>query len=189
MTRNIFLVAFMLVVMGLTAYGQESFIKDRWNVKITGAPEFTFNNRLNAAFFMTGLSYGFHDHFEAGLAIGAKRGLYTNLLNIGESPPIFVTEYHLHSIYNIHLNYHLLPYLVPGENIRFDVYLTAHMGGSYISERYTNTPFGWHTFLGGGVSYYFTRNFGINAEMGREMGLRSGGWNDNKLRLGVVVKF
>ena len=189
MIRKFFLAAFMLVVMGLTAYGQVSFIKDRWNAKITGAPEFTYNNRLYNAFFMAGLSYGFQDHLEAGLAIGAKRGLYTNLLNIEGSPPNFVTEYHLHPIYNIHFNYHLLPHIVPGENIRFDLYITTHLEGSYISERYTVTPFGWHTFLGGGVSCYFTRNIGINAEMGREMGLRSGGWSENRLRMGVVVKF
>jgi hypothetical protein len=63
------------------------------------------------------------------------------------------------------------------------------MGGSYISERYTDIPFSWHTFLGGGVSYYFTRLIGVNAEVGRQWGLSGGGWSDNRLRLGVVVKF
>lgn len=189
MIRNAFLAAFMLVVIGLNTNGQESFIKDRWNIKITGAPEFTYNNRFNAAFFMTGLSYGFCNHFEAGLAIGAKRGFYIVLLNHADSPQNFLTEYHLHPIYNIHLNYHLLPHLVPGENIRFDLYLTAHLGGSYISERYTNTPFSWHTFLGGGISYYFTRHIGINAEVGTQWGLSGGGGGSNRLRLGLAIKF
>jgi len=168
---------------------QESFIKGRWNVRVKGAPQLDIKQRRHYAYLMVGLNYGFHPNLEAGLDFGFQNAdvlINTDGTITGQS---FIIKQINYPIYNLHLNYHLFPYLAPGKNLRFDGYITSHLGGSSYPEQYYGGGFFMNFFLGTGLSWYFTRHVGLNVEAGRTWGLQKNSIGYNKLMAGLIVKF
>lgn len=168
---------------------QESFIKGRWNVRVKGAPELVFKEYTHYAYLMAGVNYGFHPHLEAGLDFGFQKGYIITKSDIAVTGQQYDIIQKTWPIYNLHLNYHLLPYLAPGKNLRFDGYITSHLGGGSIPQQNTPRSFYWVSFWGAGLSWYFTRHVGLNAEAGRAWGLGKNSFGQNKLFAGLVVKF
>lgn len=180
---------FILSLSVSFAQGQESFIKGRWNVRLKGAPEMKINTRLHEAYLMLGANYGFHPNLEAGLDVGFKHAYYVIIAEDDPYLNVLSRGYRYAPSFNVHLNYHLLPYLLPGKNLRFDAYLTVQFGGVYLPKNYYGISSGWNTLLGGGISYYFTRHLGLNVEMGKEWQLNYKKRSENPLRLGLIYKF
>lgn len=87
-------------------------------------------------------------------------------------------------------NYHLLPlFIEQGEQLRFDLYLSAKLGGRYFSTPENRLPekgFRADNGLYSGFSFYLSKHFGLNTEYGINFLKSSNYWN---LRYGLTFRF
>jgi hypothetical protein len=186
-------VMLLLLLFAIPAIGQDSYLKNRWNLKLSGAPQFNINSKRQNAFALGEVNYGILNNFELGIALGFKNTQVANLKPDASVPPAMNDYYladYISPIYNLHLNFHLLPYLVKDKNPRFDLYLAGRLGGNYIKSDYSDKNYFWNYFLGGGFAWYFTRSVGVYSEFGREYTMRRAfNFSDSQIRFGVAVKF
>jgi hypothetical protein len=176
----------ILIFMACSATAQDSYLKNRWNLKLAGAHEYKMNSKLHNAFLSAEANYGIFNNFELGVALG-----FENKYNGWTKDPntnLYIYEYYLSPTYNLHLNYHLLPYLTKGNHPKFDLYLSGRLGGSYTEYRDLHQTFFWNYYLGGGLAWYFTRYVGIYTEYGRQYHFNSN-YTKNGFRFGIAVKF
>ena len=73
-------------------------------------------------------------------------------------------------LFGVNANFHILPFLVPAKECRWDLYLTAKYGGCYLPHKELDMPeFEYSKYrheygLGLGAGYYFKNIIGIFAE-------------------------
>jgi hypothetical protein len=193
--KNLFQTTAITVIflfLAVSTMAQDSYLKNRWNFKLAGAPKLIINNRGYNAFLMAEANYGVLNHIEVGVALGFENTYVARLKSNASNPPIwsdYSFEDYVSPLYNLHLNYHLMPYLVKEKNSRFDVYLTGKLGGAYIESDNLDHNFFWNYYLGGGLSWYFTRYVGIYTEIGKQERFNSEYKGKAQFRFGVAVKF
>jgi hypothetical protein len=178
----------LFLFMAVSVTAQDSYLKNRWNIKLAGAPKFNYKH---TGFLITEANYGILNNFEIGVALGLKNTRISKLKPGASNPPSYNDYYsadYIMPIYNLNLNYHLLPYLVKGNNSKFDLYLSGRLGGYYINSNAYDKPFFWNYYLGGGLAWYFTRNIGIYTEYGKQYHFNSI-YTDKGFRFGIGVKF
>jgi hypothetical protein len=182
----------VFLFLAVSSMAQDSYLKNRWNFKLSGAPQLTINSRRHNAFLMAEANYGILNHIEVGIALGFENTKIVKLKPDASNPPIFSdysSEDYISPLYNLHLNYHLMPYLVKEKNPRFDFYLTGKLGGLYQKSDLSDQSFYWNYFLGGGLSWFFTRNVGVYTEYGKRWPINGASNSKMQTRFGVAVKF
>ena len=186
--KSLTLILLFTLLVGTNLHSQESYIKNRWTLKLAYANyqinisngawkyETTGNYQLEA-------DYGFLNFLEAGVFGG-----YSSWLMGNES---------LYT-YGANFNVHILPFIIKTENFRFDAYLTGKVGGSihryepYILPGYEayNLPKIAHRNMleygvGLGGAFYLFKHFGVFAEysFGKYFFI-----DNKKFRAGIVIK-
>lgn len=167
-----------------------SNIKDRWNIKaeysIPIGPGAKFDYDKVKGYKLQ-LNYGFLDNVEAGIYGG-----YSNI-HLSERISPNGTRGYTRSgfFYGVNCNYHLLPYLIKKNDLRFDLYVTGKLGGVTIK---STKSYEEHC-LGGGAAIYLFEHLGIFGEytFGKFYNTPPRNIYDRplnkKLNIGVAIKF
>jgi hypothetical protein len=170
--RTVLLATF--IVFTIVASSQNTYIKNRWNIKLAYQNEQTplssgINNDINAKGFNLAVNYGAFNNFEFGVNFGYSANL----------------DYDFNTInYSINSNYHILPYFIKTEDFRLDAYLTGDLGG--ISAEFSNYKTRQMTYgIGAGAAFYPLKHIGIFGEY------RFGKYyvSNSKYNVGLSIKF
>lgn len=153
----------VLVVLSFQLFGQGIGAKDRLNLKISSPRYdrnfFRFPNlRLDA-------HYGFSKHFEAGMYLGYAKAVAfaNNGLDEDFTSSFEYIEYSVPS-FGLSGNYHILPYLIKKEGIRYDWYLIGRFGvvdARAPDERFKTYGLFLTAAAGTGVSVYVGEHWGL----------------------------
>jgi hypothetical protein len=193
---RLFILLVLLFSNSFLVQGQDSYIKDRWNIKISGSPEIR-NRRYIPLFAKAQVNYGFGNFVEAGLAIGVQRYYAFNQRLIDDMVIISTSEPHIAPTYALNANLHLLPLIAKRDDFRFDLYATGKFEGQYHNKsssvvrplkEFVFYKAQWNYFLGGGAAFYFSKRIGVYTEYGFQKDLRYD-WMGKRLYLGVSLKF
>jgi len=125
--------------------------------------------------FKVETNYGINKFIETGVYIGFQRyewGGDATLIAEGDSTTlsIYGIRADFAPLFGVNLNFHILPFLVPSEKCRWDLYLTAKYGGCYLPHREwdvsynTDSKYRHEYGLGIGAGYYFKNIIGLFAE-------------------------
>ncbi len=176
-TTTIFkFIAILLVIFSLEhayAYGQDTYIKGRWNIK-AGYSKYGFGSWSNNVENMTGhyrleSNYGFFDAIETGIYFGHSE---IDTYGYFETDPTW--------FYGLNINLHPLAWFFDLNAPRFDLYLTGKYGGRYYSGNHGEYS------IGGGLAWYMGRYFGVYMEY--TYGNHGAFYDDHmKLRYGISV--
>ena len=181
-TNSFKLIAILVVLLssGHTyAFGQESYIKGRWNIK-AGYSKYGFGSWTNQTVKenMTGhyrfeTNYGFFNAIETGVYFG-----YSEIDTYGYSntdPTWF---------YGLNLNLHPIDWFFDFSAPRFDLYLTGNYG--FRNYQGNHGEYG----IGGGLSWFLGRYFGVYMEYTYgNHGAFTFYDNHMKLRYGISIRF
>lgn len=167
---------------------QNSYIKDRWNIKAgyasypgfyksdSGIKESYGNYRLEA-------NYGLLEFMEIGGYLGYSR--VTSFLPV--AGPLYYENQNT-PFFGFNLNFHPLTFLIRKPDFRLDLYLLGRYGGVYYSSPEGYSPGKGLLFQyqhGVGLSYYLSKHFGIFGEYSFGILAKASG----NLRCGLSVKF
>ena len=181
-TTTIFrLITILLVIFSLEytyAYGQDSYIKGRWNIK-AGYSQYGFGVRINdnvneeiTGHYRLETNYGLFNTIETGVSFGYSE----KSIGYRETDPTW--------FYGLNMNLHPLPYLLDLKNPLFEVYLAGKFGGRYYVKNHTEYS------IGGGLSFYLFRNAGLYMEyLYGNHGAFPHYKDHTKLRYGLSVRF
>lgn len=168
-------------VCSIDLYAQDSYIKNRWNIK-TGYARYTNGNRLNNRIQTNGnyrleVNYGVSDIIEAGFYTGYSK--FDSGFTLDKYSAIF---------YGVNCNLQFLPFLIDESDFRFDFYVTGKLGGLYIASPTNHYSHGNYVEygIGPGTSFYLSKHIGVFVEYcyGKYY------FNDNiKFRYGLSIKF
>ncbi|MDZ4205525.1 MAG: hypothetical protein U1C46_12000 [Bacteroidales bacterium] len=151
-------------VMNTIAYAQQSTIKSRWSIKLSGMPGYnTSVGKKKMGFIKTEVNYGFTNFFEIGSYVGVQEGLFSKPIQGGVE-----TQKKIFPIFGLGANVHLLPLIVKNPNLRFDFYLAGKVGGRHVSGDVNNSGLSWNYFAGIGLSAYLLKHIGVFTEYGYE---------------------
>ncbi|HLP74142.1 MAG TPA: carboxypeptidase-like regulatory domain-containing protein [Bacteroidales bacterium] len=136
-----------------------SNIKDRWSIKAG----YSFPAGKSAKYdpykvkkYNLELNYGFLDNVEAGIYGG-----YSQVHLFEQISPYGTRGYRRDGIfYGVNCNYHLLPYVMKRDDLRFDLYATGKLGGVSIK---STKSYEEHC-IGGGAAIYLFEHVGIFGE-------------------------
>ncbi|MBE3087042.1 MAG: carboxypeptidase-like regulatory domain-containing protein [Bacteroidetes bacterium] len=136
-----------------------SNIKDRWNIKAG----YSFSLGPSAKYdpykikkYNLELNYGFLDNVEAGIYGG-----YSTIHLFERISPNGTRGYTKGGFfYGVNCNYHLLPYVMKKDDLRFDLYITGKLGGVTIE---STRSYEEHC-LGGGATIYLFKHLGFFGE-------------------------
>jgi hypothetical protein len=180
----IFILSNLIVIC---SYGQDSYIKHRWNFKASysryNTNIRTYRERIQVGNFRIEANYGIRKFIETGVYLGYSKinsiGHRDSILTLTERPAIF---------YGINCNLHLFPLFVKENDFRFDLYLTGKYGGLTFTSPKSFYPGGTESeySLGVGGSFYLTKHLGVYGEYtyGKYF------FKDNsKFRYGITLKF
>jgi len=187
---------FFLVVSSLfilNSYAQDSYIKNRWNIKAGYARYNKDFRQEKVGNYRIEVNYGILNHIEIGAYIGYSKFDYYREITADSIHKAYMVEDNNTPFYGISFNFHILPFLIKKDDFRFDLYVTGKFGGIYFTKP---APF-QYTFkfkegniyeygIGGGLSYYLGKHLGVFTEYcyGKYyFGDR------NKLRYGLTLKF
>ncbi len=182
------LILFALITSFPALDAQDSYIKDRWNLKAGYArydglwltktkmkPTFP-NYRIEA-------NYGLLEFLEVGGYLG-----YSRFTAFVPQTGDIISENHDAPFFGVGLNFHPLSFLIKKPDFRFDLYLLARYGGIYFSSPEGYVPqrgFQFQYHHGAGLAFYLTKHIGIFGEY--SYGIPTvPSWS---LRLGVSGKF
>lgn len=175
--------------MVILSFGQESYIKNRWNYK-AGYSRYRTNTSINNKAITVGnyrieANYGILDLIETGVYLGYSK---FETLKIDWSDSTIYNKNCPALFYGVNCNIHLLPLLVKENDFRFDLYLTGKLGGLYISSPKGYYPQGHDAEygLGGGVSFYIWKHLGVYAEYSYGKYFFK---DYSKFRYGLTMKF
>lgn len=167
----------------LNSYAQDSYIKNRWNIKV-GFAKYTNGVRLNDKVLTNGnyrveINYGISSIIEAGIFGGYSK------FDANSQPSI---RGYSATFYGINCNLHLLPLLIKENDFRFDLYITSKFGGFYLSSPSNHFSHGNNTEygLGAGISLYISKHLGLYTEYCYGKYYFK---DDTKLRYGLTLKF
>ena len=172
-------------VLYISSFGQESYIKGRWNIKAGYSiykTQFLFSSKsVNNNNYRLELNYGLRNKIETGVYAGYSRIMIYEPWTSGP-PGSFVGSTVKAFFYGVNCNYHLLPLIIKEDDFRFDLYLTGKLGGISI-ERHGSQP---EYSVGGGAAFYLFRHIGpfVEYSYGKFY------YNDHeKIRYGLSLKF
>lgn len=171
------ILALLLSLGNAKLSAQESYLKNRWNIKLSYAPYATgilrgtssgdFKMLKTADFRLEG-NYGVLNFLEVGLYVGYARykdAIWDASDLIPDSNGLIsgeVKDGHVLS-YGINANLHIFPFFIKKPDFRFDLYVTAKYGGrsSLVSKDFRYS----HEFgIGLGFAFYFSKYVGIFGE-------------------------
>jgi hypothetical protein len=183
----------ILMFLAVSTMAQDSYLKNRWNIKLSGAPQLNFKGTRHNSFLTAEANYGILNNFELGVALGIEKKITFKLKPDATGTQInndYYRKDYISPTYNLHLNYHLLPYLVKEKHPKFDLYFSGSLGGNFINNDIPDDDgFYWNYYLGGGLAWYFTRNVGVYTEYGKQWPFKGETRDKAKFRFGVTVKF
>lgn len=174
-----------LILISMMAEAQQSYIKNRWDIKLGLArphdENFRWDYFLGATFcvgnWAIDANYGINEFITAGAYTGYSAKEYIVYLNEEHT-------YTTHKTYNtfftgIKFNLHIFPLFIKHNDFRFDLYLTGKAGGYY----YFKPKFEYNA--GAGLAFYPSKHLGIFTEY-----TFGNVWMNNYYwRFGFVVKF
>ncbi|MCL2041870.1 MAG: hypothetical protein FWG84_07520 [Bacteroidales bacterium] len=149
--------------------------------------------------FKVETNYGVNRFIETGIYTGFQHYEWVNLdeVKVGEEVPYRES---FAPLFGVNLNFHILPFLVPSEKCRWDLYLTAKYGGCYLPHREwetsdnsfdTDSKYRHEYGLGIGAGYYFKNIIGLFAEssVGQFSYFPRYAESNFRFRIGVAAKF
>ena len=218
MNKIIILLSVVLIFSFGHSKAQESYLKNRWNIKASYAPYpigglmFTGSSPkgkvMTTADFRLESNYGVLNFLEVGTYIGYAR--YKMLFFIPQGQPDEYGSLNGYSkdgnflSYGVNANLHIFPFFIKQPNFRFDLYLTAKYGGrssltSDIKNAMNSNTYKYsHEWgVGLGFAFYMFKNVGIFAEysigkyyLGNEKTFFSAFFpNNSTVRVGITTKF
>jgi len=182
-------ILFALIFSFLTAGAQDSYIKNRWNIKVGYASypgHLVSSHGIKHTFanYRIETNYGLFNFLEVGGHIGYSQ--YSALLPIVGQGLIYKNMNVPY--FGLNVNFHPLGFLINKRDFRLDFYLFGRYGGFYYAtpEDYV-PPKGFYSEIrhGTGLSFYVTKHIGLYAE-GSFSKLETDLWN---IRGGVTFKF
>jgi|AntAceMinimDraft_14_1070370.scaffolds.fasta_scaffold04258_6 hypothetical protein len=146
---------------------EESYIKDRWDVKIGYAMpnvNLYIKKRWRGLYspnvYSLEANYGFSKHFTGGIFLSYSGFTYVDHILIDST-----TGYYSHFeangkifSYSAKLNYHILPMIRKHKNSKIDLYVTSKIGGYHFKKN----KFEYNAGLG--LAYYPKNHFGFYTE-------------------------
>ncbi|MDR0368554.1 MAG: hypothetical protein LBH82_05370 [Bacteroidales bacterium] len=177
MTRIFIIISILLgSLSGTTLSAQESYLKKRWNIKLSCAPYAKNYNKTvssnyeklkadyTADFRLEG-NYGVLNFLEVGTYLGYaqyRHAIFTLYDNDNSLVGAVSQDGHFLS-YGVQGNLHIFPFFIKMPDFRFDLYVTAKYGGrsSLTSKDY---PYEHEWATGLGFAFYFAKHAGIFAE-------------------------
>lgn len=168
----------LLTVSALQIKAQDSYIKDRWTVKLgyqTYLPNKDFSPityRVNE--FAVSGNYGVLNYLECGVSVFASK------------KSVLLSGFSLSYVANV--NFHILPFFVDEETFKLDAYLSSNIGGE--SQIASNSVFSSNYLIynfGLGAAYYPLKHFGIYSEFA--YGKCDFRGDSYKFKIGLVYKF
>lgn len=162
-TKIIIITILALVTLQLS--GQDSYIKNRWNIKLSHKMMQGKNELViyNAPFYHLGVNYGLHKHLE----FGVNTAFSSSSLGIRKRLQ-----------YYANCNFHILPFFVDSDDFRFDLYIISKVGGiTFFHPAHTTTnndgnpvdieAHRTHNFFyggGAGIAFYPLKHVGVFSE-------------------------
>ena len=152
----------------LTVSAQDSYIKNRWNIKAGYAsyPGYFVSShgmRNNFGNIRLETNYGLFNFLEVGGHLGYSQ--FSALLPIVGQGLIYKN---LNAPYfGLNVNFHPLGFLIKKRDFRFDLYLFGRYGGYYYATPETYVPpKGFYSEIrhGAGLAFYLTKHIGLYAE-------------------------
>ncbi|MDL2309379.1 hypothetical protein LJC53_07345, partial [Bacteroidales bacterium OttesenSCG-928-C03] len=174
---TLLLCALCFCLINANSQTQESYLKNRWNLKFGYAPYATAGYTakrngdikvLKTADFRLEGNYGLLNFLEIGAYVGYAR--YKDCIVILTEPAdsnglihnAALKDGHFLS-YGLQANFHIFPLFIKKPDFRFDLYVTAKYGGrsSLVSKDY---KYSHEWGVGLGLAFYFTQQIGIFGE-------------------------
>jgi hypothetical protein len=182
------LILFALFTPFLALYSQDSYIKDRWNIKAGYAENDSFyppqwSTKFIYADYRVEANYGFLEFLEAGVYLGFTWiGTIEQVWSKWDSKNVGTP------LLGLNLNFHPLTFLIKKPDFRFDLYLLARYGGYYLvapAEYLPARGFYFQYNHGAGLAFYLTKHIGVFGEYSYGVLAKPAG----SLRCGMSVKF
>ena len=184
----------VISLLMLTSFGQDSYIKNRWNIKAGYARYNKDFRHEKVGNYRIEVNYGILNNIEIGAYIGySKFDYYREITTTDSLHKAYMVEDNNTPFYGASFNFHILPFLIKKDDFRFDLYITGKFGGVYFTkpaqyQSVFNFKEGniYEYGIGGGLSYYLGKHLGVFAEYcyGKYYIGES-----NKLRYGLAMKF
>ncbi len=182
----------VIIMIGIYASGQESYIKHRWNIKagyacyktgsyIGNKEETTGNYRIEA-------NYGFFKYIETGAYFGGSRFEYYQPVDSMS----FIPKGYFVPFYGVNCNFHLLPFVINKGDFRFDLYIIFKYGSLVLKDKRSGELFNKNEYaLGSGVCFYLWKHIGFYTEIcyGNYIYENTFSNNHTKFRYGLSLKF
>jgi hypothetical protein len=183
-TKLLIILIFSFVVLQMSA--QDSYIKNRWNIKIAYQTRISENTLylINPPFYQLGANYGVFNHLECGV-------------NLAYS----FTDFSANRLqYFANCNFHILPFFVDAEDFRLDFYAVANFGGItyFYGPSHMGQADGTSVYIppheiykfyyggGAGAAFYPFKHVGVYSEFTYEEYFLTKAWF---LKYGLSVKF
>ena len=182
-TKLLITLIFSFVVLQMSA--QDSYIKNRWNIKLAYQTNISDNSgSITNPYYHLGANFGIIENMELGVNAAYSFSALTNYKSLK---------------YNVNYNFQILPFFIKADDFRFDFYLTAKGGVTtdFIGE-YSLTMNGTtetvaahrlHYFyyaFGAGAAFYPFKHVGVYGELTYEEYDMTKAWF---LKYGLSVKF
>ncbi len=187
--KNIYILFIISNLLVIDSFGQETYIKNRWNFKAGYSLYKSSFYRNNLAVpvrnYRLEANYGILNYFETGVYAGYSK---FELFKIDFADSTVIRKECATPFYGISCNFHLFPFLIKEDDFRFDLYFTGKLGGEYFTSPAGFKPHGnvSEYGLGAGMSFYIFRHSGIFAEYSYGKYY----FRDNhKFRYGLTLKF
>jgi hypothetical protein len=184
--KKLILILFALSIPFLAVYSQDSYIKNRLNIKAGYAHNSNFlshSYRFVDANYRLEANYGFLKFLETGIYLGYRwLDTYQKVDGVYHAKNVGVP------FFGVVLNVHPLTFLIKRPDFRFDLYLLARYGGYYLATPENYLPpkgFYFQYHYGVGLAYYLTKHVGIFSEYSY-VNLWRPSWG---MRFGLSLKF
>ncbi|MFP4663256.1 MAG: hypothetical protein ACLFM1_02410 [Bacteroidales bacterium] len=182
-TKLLITLIFSFVILQMSA--QDSYIKNRWNIKLAYQTKISNNpGALTYPYYHLGVHYGIIENMELGV-----NAAYS-FSGLGHNSSLK---------YNVNCNFQILPFFIKADDFRFDFYLTAkggvattfireytlHMNGTteiVPAHRVHNLYYAF----GSGAAFYPFKHVGVYSEFTYEEYNMTKAWF---LMYGLSVKF
>lgn len=190
--EKIIILLLLGAVTGIKVFGQDSYIKNRWNIKAgytrykTGS--YIGNNEETTGNYRIEVNYGFSNYIETGAYFGGSRFEYYQPIDSMS----FIPKGYFVPFYGGNCNFHLLPFLIDKENFRFDLYITGKFGGFVIKDKRSGDSFHRVEYaLGTGACFYLWKHVGLYSEYcyGNYLFSEDSFIAHTKFRYGLTLKF